>query len=65
MNNYVLLENDTILTVKEAAQILRTSQATMYRLVGKGEIPHFRVNGSIKFRLGTLTSWINQQESVV
>ena len=42
------MERD-ILTMKEAADYLRVSRATMYRIIESGSLPAFRVNGSLRF----------------
>lgn len=39
---------DDVLTVKEAAALLKVSTATVYALVDRGELEHFRVRNSIR-----------------
>ena len=37
-----------LLTVREAARVLRVSTATVYKLCARGEVPHFRVLNQIR-----------------
>jgi excisionase family DNA binding protein len=37
-----------LFTVREVAQLLRVSRATVYRLVSGGKLPHARVSNSIR-----------------
>jgi len=50
----------TILTVKEAAKLLRVSRSWLDRHIG--EIPHFRVSRVIRFREEQLLEWIESRE---
>ena len=38
-----------MLTVAEAAQRLRVSRATVYKLVAEGQLPHVRIGNQIRF----------------
>jgi len=61
------VENLDLLTVAEAASILRISRATAYRLVESGELPAVKVGGSIRVGrealLDTLAFRVPDQES--
>jgi excisionase family DNA binding protein len=46
-----------LLTVPEAAAILRVSRATVYRLANDGELPAHRVGAGIRFDRGELTEF--------
>lgn len=48
----------TILTLKEAAEYLRCSSSTMYRLIERGTIPHFRVGTNYRFSGEELNKWM-------
>lgn len=50
------------LDVKDAADYLQVSTDTIYDMVRKKEIPHFRVRRRIFFSKNTLDEWISQQE---
>lgn len=47
-----------MLSVAEAARILRVSRATAYRLIGSGELPAVRVGGSLRVDRGELDGYI-------
>ena len=52
------LEADTLLTIKEAAEFLRLSVATIYGKVSKGQIPHSKPGKRLYFSKADLTKWI-------
>jgi len=51
------LEPDEILTVKGLAEHLRVAPETIYRLAKLGQIPHFKVGGSIRFSMRVIKRW--------
>ena len=50
-----------ILTVAEAAQYLRLSVATVYRLAQAGEVPAVRVGRQWRVQRGLLDEWLNER----
>ena len=42
--------DDDLLTVKDLADLLKVCTATVYKMVDRLHIPHFRVLNSIRFR---------------
>ncbi|MFC9656988.1 helix-turn-helix domain-containing protein [Bacillus subtilis] len=54
--------NRTALTPQEAADFLGVHKETIYIMVRKGQIPHFKVRKKIFFRVDSLNDWIKQQE---
>jgi excisionase family DNA binding protein len=42
---------DRLVTVREAAEILKVSSATIYALVQRGELPHVRISNAIRIVL--------------
>jgi len=46
-----------LLTVKEAADMLRCSESTIYRLLERGKMPAFRVGADWRLDRGALLSW--------
>ena len=52
-----------VLTAIQAAALLGVARRTVYDLVARDELPHFRVGGAIRFRRHTLERWIDQQEA--
>ena len=43
-----------LLTVREAARVLRVSRATVYKLCARGELGHVRVLNSIRILAGAV-----------
>lgn len=39
----------TLLTVKEVAAVLRVSPQTVYKMVGRGELPAYRIGSGWRF----------------
>lgn len=50
------------LTVSETAAYLGVSDDTIYELVRRKEIPHFRLRSRILFRRDTLDEWMTKLE---
>jgi len=50
-------EPPEVLTVKEAADYLRCSTSTIYRLSERGVLPSFRVGAEWRFRRDELDAW--------
>ena len=44
---------DDVLTVKEVAALLKVVPATIYAMIERGHLEHFRVNNSIRVRRTT------------
>jgi excisionase family DNA binding protein len=47
-----------VLTVEEAAQLLRLNPATVRRLIREGQIPHGKVGGKYRLSKARLLAWI-------
>ena len=47
-----------IITVREAASLLRVSTKTIYKKVSRGEIPHKKIGSKIRFLLPALMEWM-------
>lgn len=52
-----------LLTVPEAAKMLRISRNLAYELVGRGEIPSLRFGRVIRISLPALNDWVRNQSS--
>ena len=52
---------DEILTLKEAAQMLRIHWSTAYRLVKRGEIPAFRIGSDYRLSRQQLETWMKER----
>lgn len=53
-----------LLTVEEAADILRIGRNTCYELVRQGQIPHIRLGRLIRVPKHALMSWLGEQPDV-
>lgn len=49
---------DDLLTVREAAKLLRLGEITVYRLAQRRKIPAVKVGGSWRFSRGVLEQWL-------
>ncbi len=59
----IAMVDNTVLTVKEVAALLRVDEKTVYRLVKKRELPGFKVAGAWRFKRADIESWIEQQKA--
>lgn len=50
--------SEKLLTVREAAQLLRLGEVTVYRLAQRRKIPAVKVGGSWRFNRGMLEEWL-------
>lgn len=50
---------ERILTVKEAAAILRVSQSKLYQMVKEGKVPHLSLGGRCVIPERQLRAWID------
>ncbi len=49
---------ERLLTAPEVAAYLRCSVSTVRRLVGRGEIPHYRLGKMVRFRRREVDVWL-------
>lgn len=52
---------ETVLTLRDVADLLKLSEKSIYRRAQRGEIPAFKVGGTWRFRRGDIDSWIAAQ----
>ena len=50
------------LTVQQVAEYLNVAPKVVYRLVGAGELPGFKVAGTWRFKRQDIDAWIEQQK---
>lgn len=50
-----------VMTLPEVAAWLRVKATTIYKWVGLGGLPFFRVGSQLRFRRGSLDKWIEKQ----
>ncbi len=48
-----------VLTLKQLADHLQLSERTIYRLLGRGELPGFKVGGHWRFRRAVVDYWLD------
>lgn len=53
--------NDEILTIKEAAALLKLTEKTVYSMAQRGEIPAFKIRGQWRIRRLDYDDWIAEQ----
>ena len=52
-----------ILTINEAADLIKVSKWTIYRMVEHRQIPFVKLpSGTLRFRSESLEAWISKQE---
>jgi len=59
----IAMVDNTVLTVKEVAALLRVDEKTVYRLAKKRALPGFKVAGAWRFKRADIESWIEQQKA--
>lgn len=52
---------ETVLTLRDVADLLKLSEKSIYRRAQRGEIPAFKVGGTWRFRRMDIDSWIAAQ----
>src|SRR5713101_1554452 len=52
-----------VMTVREVAAYLRVHPSTIYRLLKRGEVPGFRINGGWRFHIKTIDEWRSRMEA--
>jgi excisionase family DNA binding protein len=50
-----------VLTLKDAAELLKCHPSTLYRLAKRGTIPAFRLGGTWRFAESHLIEWMRDQ----
>jgi PTS system nitrogen regulatory IIA component len=53
------------LNVRDAAQLLNVSEKTIYRWIGRGELPAFRVNEQYRFNRAELLEWATKRKIAI
>lgn len=56
--------NDEVLTIKEAAELLKLAEKTVYSMAQKQELPAFKVRGQWRIRRVDFTRWLAEQAQV-
>lgn len=53
------MEKD-VLTMKEAADYLRVCRATMYKIIESGELPAYKVCGTLRFERSEVKAYMQR-----
>jgi excisionase family DNA binding protein len=53
------MAREGLMTSKDVSRYLRCSVTTVRRLVGRVEIPHFRLGKLVRFRRSEIDAWLN------
>ena len=53
-----MTKNEAVMTVPEAARVLRVSRGTAYEYVQRGLIPHIRLSGRIIIPRTRFEAWL-------
>jgi excisionase family DNA binding protein len=48
----------TIVTIKDVSEMIKVKPSTLYSWVKAGSIPHYRLNGVIRFDKEEIESWV-------
>jgi len=54
---------NALLTVKELSEILKVSEATIYRWVHYDFIPHIKIGGAVRFDEEAVQKWLRAKET--
>ena len=51
-----------LLTVKDISQHLQVKAKTIYQWCALGQVPHIRLNGSLRFDIGDIEAWVRESK---
>ena len=53
---------ERLLTVQEICELLKVPKSYVYYLTHSKSIPHFKINGHLRFRQSHIEEWLESQE---
>lgn len=53
---------ERLLTVQEICELLKVPKSYVYWLTHSKRIPHFKINGHLRFRQSRIEEWLESQE---
>jgi excisionase family DNA binding protein len=56
-------DTPSLLNVEQAAAYLSLSPSTVYKLSSRGELPHVKLGGRLRFRRGDLDAYIERHKA--
>ena len=60
-----MIPDDKLLTLEEAAALLKVPKSWIYERTRKGAIPHLKLGKYLRFPLADLLQWIDTQRRLV
>jgi len=54
---------ESTLTIKDLAQFLNVTERTIYNLLGRGDLPGFKVGASWRFKKEDIDKWIEENKT--
>jgi excisionase family DNA binding protein len=57
------MNEDSVLTIKDVAAILKLAEKTVYSMAQDGELPAFKIRGQWRIRRIDFEKWIARQAS--
>jgi len=58
------MSDESVLTIREVADLLRIGDKKAYELAREGELPAFRVGGQWRFQRSAIEEWMKAQTQV-
>jgi excisionase family DNA binding protein len=55
------MDPDDVMTVSDLCVYLKIHLSTVYRMVTRGQLPHFRIGDNIRFRKQEIDQWMEQR----
>jgi excisionase family DNA binding protein len=52
-----------VMTVTETCDYLRIGRTTLYRMIQRGDIPHFRIGSNYRFNREAIEEWMKNRGS--
>lgn len=59
----IIKPEEEVLTVEEAAKLLRVSKAWIYQEAQAGRLPAYKVGRNVRFTRPTLLAWLERQRT--
>ena len=53
---------ERLLTVQEICELIKVPKSYVYYLTHSKSIPHFKINGHLRFRQSHIEEWLESQE---
>ncbi|MEF2555535.1 helix-turn-helix domain-containing protein [Aurantimonas sp. C2-5-R2] len=61
--NENIIEGDLLIGAGGIAKFLGVTARQVYKMTYAGELPHFKIGGSVAARRSSLTRWMGEQET--